>query len=287
MPSFEWLEPETIPEAIDACTQYGDEGKLIAGGTWLSLVVKQGLLMPEAVISLHKIDGLSEIRYESGVGLRLGAMTSIRKAEMSPVVQERFPELASTFGEVANVRIRNQATVGGCLADADYASDPPAMLTALNAHVVLKGKEGQRNVSLRDLIVGHYETVIQPDEIMTEIVVPERPDSMSGVYLKYKSRSTEDRPCVGVAATADLNGDGVVRDLSIVIGAVAGTPQYADDVLSLAQDKQLDATLIKQIADGYADSIDPLSDLRGTSWYRQQMISVFVKRALTQLGGAA
>lgn len=287
MPSFEWIEPSSIPEAIDVCAQYGDEGKVIAGGTWLSLVVKQGLLMPEAVISLHKIDGLNSIVYEPGVGLRLGAMTSIRAAELSPVVKEKFPELASTFGEVANVRIRNQATVGGCLVDADYASDPPAMLTALNAQVVLKGKEGERTVHMRDFIVGHYETVIEHDEVMTEVLVPERSASTNGLYLKYKSRSTEDRPCVGVAATADLTGDGSVNNLSIVIGAVAGTPQYADEVLSMANGKQLDANLIKQIADGYADSIEPLSDLRGTSWYRQQMINVFVKRALTQLGGVA
>ena len=287
MQDIEWLEPKTVAEATEMGARLDDEGKVIAGGTWLSMVLKQGLLMPAALISLRDIPGLDAINYQPGLGLKLGAMVSLRAAELSETVQQHFPELAYTFGSVANVRIRNQGTVGGCLCDADYASDPPAMLTALNARVVLQSPGGSREVAVRDFIVGHYETTIRPDELLTEVIVPERPATAKGVYLKYRTRSHEDRPCVGVAAVVDLDDTGTIRNLNIVVGAVANTPQYVTPVLEAAHGKQLTADLIEQISAGYADAIDPLSDIRGSAWYRSQMIRVFVKRALTQLGGDA
>ena len=287
MQDIEWLEPKTVAEATEMGAKLDDEGKIIAGGTWLSMVLKQGLLMPSALISLHGIPGLDTVSYEPGLGLKMGAMVSLRAAELSATIQQHFPELAYTFGSVANVRIRNQGTVGGCLCDADYASDPPAMLTALNARVVLQSPNGSREVALRDFIVGHYETTIRPDEVLTEVIVPERPATAKGIYLKYRTRSNEDRPCVGVAAVVDLDGNGTIRHLNVVVGAVANTPQYIPTLLETARGKQLTADLIEQIATGYADAIDPLSDIRATAWYRTQMIKVFVKRALTQLGGDA
>ena len=284
---MEWLEPKTVAETLETCAHYGEEAKLVAGGTWLAIVLKQGLLMPSALISLHQIDGLNSVRYESGIGLIIGAMVSLRAAEFDPVIKRHFPELAYTCGVVANVRIRNQATVGGCLCDADYASDPPSMFAALNAQVILQSKTGTRAVPVADFIVGHYETTIRPDEMLTQVIVPERPQTGRGIYLKYRSRSHEDRPCVGVSAVADIDAAGVCQSLDVVIGAVANTPQKLPLITANAIGKQLEPNLIKTIADGYADSIDPLSDIRGSSWYRQQMIQVHVKRALNQLGGVS
>ncbi|MEM7797926.1 MAG: xanthine dehydrogenase family protein subunit M [Chloroflexota bacterium] len=285
MSDLEWLEPTSIAEALDFSAQHGEEGKLLAGGTWLALVLKQGLLVPSALISLHQIAGLNHIRYEPGIGLRIGAMVSLTAAEKSAVIREHFPELAYTCGVVANVRIRNQATVGGCLCDADYASDPPSMFAALDARVVLQGNNSQREVAVSEFITGHYETVIEPGEILIEVIVPERADTVRGVYLKYRTRSHEDRPCVGVAAIADIDPAGVCRQLSIAIGAVADTPQLVNNASAEAVGQQLTPRLIDRVAKGYADSIEPLSDIRGSSWYRQQMIHVHVKRALSQLGG--
>lgn len=288
MHDIEWLEPKTVVEATEMGAKYDEEGKVIAGGTWLSLVLKEGLLMPSALISLHNIAGLDTVSYESGLGLKIGAMVTLRAAELNPIIEQYFPELSYTFGVVANVRVRNQATVGGCLCDADYASDPPAMLTALNARVVLQSPGTTREVPLSDFIVGHYETTIRPDEVLTEVIVPERAASVKGVYLKYRTRSNEDRPCVGLAAVIDLtDNDTTVQDLNIVVGAVADTPQSVPAVLEAARGKLLTSALIDQIADGYAEAIDPLSDIRGSAWYRSQMIEVFVKRALKQLGGNA
>jgi len=283
MNAFEWVEPTSMAEVFAAKTRFGDESRLIAGGTWVTLVLNQGLLYPTALISLRYVPGLTDVRYDSSAGLTLGAMVTHRGVELNPLIRQQYPMLAETFGVVANVRIRNQATVGGCVCDADYASDPPAMLTALGASVRLHRDTAQteRRVSVEDFITGHYETVIQPDELLTEIQVPALPAGARGVYLKYRTRSHEDRPCVGVAVVLAENG-GAISHLRVVVGAVASRPQRIVEAEKLTLGKPMSEALAKQVGEAYAEAIDPLDDLRGSSWYRKQMIRVLVRRAILQ-----
>lgn len=283
---IEWIEPTSVGEALDLAGRYGEEAKVVAGGTWLTMVLRQGMLMPSALISLRRLDELRQIRYEPGVGLRLGALASVREVELSGVVRTHVPALAATFGQVANVRVRNQATVGGNLCDADYASDPPAMLAALQSRARLESAQGGREVPVEGFITGHYETVIRPGELLTEVVVPEPRPNTAAVYLKYRARSSEDRPCLGVAAVASFD-DERVEQLRVVVGAVAGTPQVVPDALTVARGERLTPALIERVAADYAAAIDPLSDLRGSAWYRSQMIGVYVRRALQALAGDA
>jgi carbon-monoxide dehydrogenase medium subunit len=191
-------------------------------------------------------------------------------------VREGWPVLARAFGLVASPRVRNQATVGGVLADADYASDPPAALAALGARVVLRSARGrERSVSAGDLILGHYETCIASDELLCEVIVPPAPER--AVYRKFRSRSSEDRPCVAVAAT---RGDGRVR---VVVGAVAGTPQHFPDVCGLADGRELEPELREEIARRYGERVEPISDARGSAAYRRRVVAVEVRRALEDL----
>jgi carbon-monoxide dehydrogenase medium subunit len=275
-----WLEPKSIAEATQMLAHYGEDGKIVAGGTWLTLVLKQGLLRPTALISLRHLSELRRLEYLPGQGLRIGALVTHREIELSPLVRQRFPMLAETFATVANVRIRHQATVGGNLCDADYASDPPAMLVALDASVTALSQDGQRSIPVRDLIRGHYTTALQADEVLTHILIPETPAPTAGVYLKYRTRSHEDRPCVGVAVVLQLLPDGRCGDLQVVIGAVSGTPQRLPHVLEQGRGQKLDGELIAYIASRYAAEIEPLSDLRASAWYRKQMIQVFTRRGL-------
>lgn len=208
-------------------------------------------------------------------------MVTHRSIELHPLVRTHYPMLAETFRVIANVRIHNQATAGGCVCDADYASDPPAMLTALGATVRLQSASGQREVALQDFIAGHYETAIRPGELLTEIHVPPLPRGGRGVYLKYRNRSHEDRPCVGVAVMLGMQ-DSQVSHLRVVVGAVAARPQRIPDVEKLALGKAMSEALAREIGDAYSEAIDPIDDLRGSSWYRRQMIRVLVRRTLPE-----
>jgi carbon-monoxide dehydrogenase medium subunit len=268
-----WHHPRTLGEALELRGALGEDALPIAGGTYIGALLSTGLIdAPEAFIALRGIEELRGIAVADGV-LALGALVTHRRVERSAEARAGgYEALADAFGTVANVRIRTLATVGGVLADADYASDPPAMLCALGAEVVLASPRGERWLGVDELILGHYETAIEPDELLVRVEVP-RP--RRAIYLKFRSRSSEDRPCAGVAVA--ITGAG---DLRVVIGAVAATPQYLPEACAPAAGGELTADLREEIAARYGEGIDALDDLRGSAAYRRRVTRVLVRRAL-------
>jgi carbon-monoxide dehydrogenase medium subunit len=229
------------------------------------------------LVALRSVPGLDYIEADRGI-LRLGAMTTHRAVERSPVVGEGWPSLAFAFSVVASPRVRNQATVGGVVADADYASDPPSMLAALGARVVTRSARAEREIPMDEFILGHYETALEEDELVTELRIP-RSEGRS-VYRKFRSRSGEDRPCISVAAA---EGDNSLR---VVVGAVADRPQYFPEICDLARGERVDGELAAEIGRRYAERIEPISDSRGSARYRHRVIAVEVRRALEDLNHA-
>jgi carbon-monoxide dehydrogenase medium subunit len=265
----DWLAPATLDEALSMRAERGTAATVLAGGTFLGILMNHGFLAPEALLSLGRVRELDFIEVGESGELRIGAMASHRAVERSAIVREGWPVLAYAFSLVASPRVRNQATVGGVLADADYASDPPAVLAALGARVLLRSPRGERGVSVGELTLGFYETCIEPDELLVEVRVP--PPAGRAVYRKFRSRSREDRPCVAVAAA-----EGPER-LRVVVGAVARTPQEFPDVCALGHAAQ------EEIGRRYAERIEPMSDSRGSAAYRRRVIAVEVRRALEAL----
>jgi aerobic carbon-monoxide dehydrogenase medium subunit len=254
----EWMAPASLEEALALRAERGDEATVLAGGTFLGILMNQGFLTPSAFLSLGAVPELRRMQVVDGE-LRLGAMVTHRRVEREAT---EWPALARAFGLVASPRVRNQATVGGVLADADYASDPPAMLGALDARAVLRSPRGDREVAVGELILGYYETCIEPDELLVEVRVPPQPERAT--YRKFRSRSTEDRPCAAVAA---VRGD----RLRVVVGAVAETPQDFPDLCDGEP---------AEVAARYAERIEPLGDARGSAKYRRRVIAAEVRRAV-------
>jgi aerobic carbon-monoxide dehydrogenase medium subunit len=263
----EWLAPASLDEALALKAEHPN-ATVVAGGTFVGILVNQQLLAPPAFLSLGGIPALDRIA-EEGDELSLGALATHRAVARSPLVREKWPALAATFALVASPRVRNRATVGGVLGDADYASDPPAMFVALRARAVVRSVRGRREIPLEELIVGHYETSLASDELIVEVRVPGGPHR--AVYRKFRTRSSEDRPCVGVAACR--RGDGELR---IVVGAVADRPQFFPELC----EGDVEPAAVGR---AYADAIDPMSDVRGSSEYRRRVIAVEVRRALEEL----
>jgi aerobic carbon-monoxide dehydrogenase medium subunit len=271
--AIEWLAPSTLRDAI-ALRAAREEATPVAGGTFVGILMNQGLLRPPALLSLGGVAELRGIEV-SGGELRLGATVTHRAIERDARVREGWPMLARAFGLVASPRVRNQATVGGVLADADYASDPPAALQALGARVVLRSPAGERTVAVEELILGYYETCIAPDELLVGVRVPPAPER--AVYRKFRSRSHEDRPCVAVAAARDRGR------LRVVVGAVAERPQEFADVGALAHGRDIDRPLAAEIGHGYAERVAAIGDARGSADYRRRVTAVEVRRALEEL----
>jgi carbon-monoxide dehydrogenase medium subunit len=281
-----FYHPKTLDDAIALLGEFGDEAKVVAGATALTILMRQRLVAPSALVSIGAIPGLDTIEERDG-SIRIGAMVRHRDVELSELVQARIPVLAATFGKVANVRVRNAATVGGVLAESDYASDPPSVFVALDAEIEVRGPGGERTIAARDFFVAFYETAIEPDEIVTAIRVPIPATGTGAAYHKFVTRSSEDRPCVGVAALVRLAGDGSVADLRVAVGAAAETPQRFPETESLAVGQVVSPELTGRIGDAYADAIDTLDDMRGSAWYRTEMVRVWVRRAIETATDAA
>ncbi|WP_214367787.1 FAD binding domain-containing protein [Pseudonocardia sp. H11422] len=278
--------PRTVAEAADVLDAYDGAAKLVAGGTALTLMVAQRLVSPQALVSLRDVPGLGEVRIDSGGDsedagvLRIGALVTHAAAARHPLVRRHAPLLADSLAVVGNAQVRSAATVGGVLAEADYASDPPATLRALDARVTAHGPAGERTIGVGELLLGFYQTSLASAEIVTEVRVPVLPAGTGSAYLKYTSRSHEDRPCVGVAAIVRCADDGTCADLRIAVGAACDAPLRLGAVEQQARGRQLDDATLTELADTYADRIDPVSDVRGSAWYRREMVRVWVRRAV-------
>jgi len=282
MASIEILQPTSLDEAVSLLVKHSEEAKIVAGGTALVIMLRNHLISPSMLLSLGRLGDLRHIRHESGTGLRIGALVTLREAEQSPLVREKNPTLAYTFSKVGNVRVRNAATVGGNISEADYASDPPCVLVAMRARVRACSVRGEREVAVRSFFRGFYETCLEPDEILTEVIIPDLAPGSSAAYVKYVSRSSEDRPCAGAAAVVEQNPDGTCKELRVVLGAVSEIPQEIESAEAMARGQRLTGELVDEIATAYSAAISPLSDLRGSDWYRKQIIRILTRRAIQQ-----
>jgi carbon-monoxide dehydrogenase medium subunit len=257
------MAPRTVTEAVELKAEHPD-ATLVAGGTFVGILTRQGLLASDDWISLQHVRELRELSTSSD--LALGAMVTHRRIELDPDIAAGWPGVRSVFAVVASPRVRNAATIGGVLGDADYASDPPAMLVALDAWVEALSVRGLRRIPVADLILGHYQTSLEEDELITRILVPRGRYHVT--YRKLRTRSREDRPSVAVA-----------------VGAVADRPQVFPDLCATWVPG--DGASAREIATGYGDRIQPISDNRGSATYRTRMIAVEVRRALDTLAPAA
>lgn len=264
----EWLTPRSLAEAVALRAEHGDEAVTVAGGTFVAVMVNQRLAAPARFLALRDVAGLDRIAAD-GDELVLGATATHRAVEGSELVRRGWPGVAEAFEVVATPRIRNQATVGGVVAHADYASDPPTMLTALGARAVLRSPGGERQVPLAELIRGAYNTAIAGDELLTEIRVPAGAER--AVYRKFRSRSHEDLPCVGVAAVVAAGGA-----LTVTVGAACARPLVLPDACRLGD--------ARAIGEAYAGAIEAISDLRGSAAYRRRVVAVEVRRAVEEVG---
>jgi aerobic carbon-monoxide dehydrogenase medium subunit len=283
MNPFDFRQPDTLEEALTLLHDLGEDARVMAGGTALVIMLKQRLVMPDCLISLQKLRGLDQINASNGA-IRLGALTTHRTVERSPVVRDRIPAMAETYAHVATIRIRNVATVGGALAHADPNQDPPVILMALDAQVRLNSKAGSRQVAIGEFFTDYYETVRRPDELVTEVVVPVPKPHSGSVYLKFLPRTADDYATVGVAATVTIDPTSrTCQECRIALGSVASTPVRAHEAETLVRGGNRFTPELAREAGALAQQVtDPISDARGSAEYKRAMAGVFVRRALEQ-----
>ena len=277
---FEYRTPKNLKEVHATLKEFGGDAKLLAGGTALVIMMKQRLVRPSCLVALRNVRGLNGIAVKDG-GLSIGGLATHREVESSSLLRRRLPMLAETFHHVATIRIRNMATVGGGLAHADPNMDPPPSLIALGATVKATSANGSRVIPLDEFFKDYYETVLNPDEIITELFVPKVAPNTGAAYIKFLPRTADDYATVSAAAVLTLDKTNkTIVDVRIALGSVGVTPIRATAAEAVLRGQPLKAEAFAEAGEKAKGVVDPVSDFRGSAAYKKDMAAVFVRRAL-------
>lgn len=277
MKPAEFLEPETLEEACSLLSKYKEDARLVASGQSLIPMLQQRLITPKYLISTKNLPGLDYIK-EDNDALRIGALTTQRTIETSEVVRRRSPLLAEAVHSVGTVQIRNWGTIGGSLAEGDPSGDPPPALLALGARVKAVSSRGEREVPLDGFFVDYIQTSLEPDEILTEIIVPYLPPNTGGIYIKDVIRAG-DTGIITVAVLATLNGNQTVKEARIILGCQATIPLRAQRAEKAAVGKQA-ADDMEDVAQAASQDADPAPDVLGSVEYKRYLVGLRTKQAL-------
>ncbi len=279
MKNFDYLEPTSVAEACALLKQLGSEAKVFAGGAHVTILMKQGLYQPKALVNIKKIAELKRIEFDPAEGLTIGALVTHRELETSALVRDRLPVLCEAEREVANIRVRNMGTVGGNLASGEPLTDLSQIFIALDGKLKITGPSGQRTIPVEELFLDFYTTSLADDEIITQVALPPLPPKSGIEYIRFSSSSVVDKPSAGVAVRLSLDEE-AVRVGRIVLGCVGPTPVRARKAEALITGKKLTAELIADAAAMASQECSPSSDLRGSEPYKRAIVGTLVRRAL-------
>jgi CO/xanthine dehydrogenase FAD-binding subunit len=239
--------------------------------------MRQGLVAPKYMVDIKGISELSYIKDDKN-GLKIGALTTHRAIEKSPVIKKKYPVLAEMETRLASIQTRNWGTIGGNICHADPAGDPAPVLIALNATLTVAGSKGTRSMPVEDFTLDYFEVALEPGELLTEIQIPVPPPRTGTVYTKFNIIES-DLATVGVAVSMTLgSGDGVCQDVRIALGAAAPTPMRAKQAEAVLKGKKITEALLAQAGEAAAKEADPISDIQASEEYRRELVKVLVKR---------
>lgn len=272
---FRLEEPESVQEAADLLSRYGDSAKVYAGGTELLLAMKEGLVQYERLINVKQLKGLNEVKLDNGT-VSVGALCTHHQLETTPLLKERLPALVELEKNVANVRVRQAGTIGGNLCFAEPHADPGTLLLALGATMVAQRSSSRREIAAADFFIDAYETCLAADEVLSEIRIP-APAAKSGIaYLKF---GYLERPSVGVAIALTLNGG--ISDAKIAVGCAGPAPKRVAEAEAMLKGKSIEEATRNLASAGQVAgrAAQAISDLHGAQDYKEHIVGVLLKRA--------
>jgi len=284
---FEYHRPTTLDEALALLAEHGDDAKVLAGGQSLIPLMKYRFSSVGHLIDVNRIPGLDGIE-ESGGVLRIGALVRHNQLVASDVIALSSPTIAAAAPQIADPLVRNLGTIGGSLAHADPSGDLGSVMLAVGGSVVLRTTGGEREVPVKDFIVGTFQTSIEPDEMLTEVRVPTAGARSGGTYLKLE-RKVGDFATVAAAVCLTLD-NGSIGDAGIGLTSVGLANLKAEAAEAALRGASPDDEAFAEAGRLAAEASSPASDVRGSEAYKRHMVDVYVRRGLArafEMAGAA
>ena len=272
---FDYDVAESVDHAIELLGEGGEDTKLLAGGQSLIPALRLRLARPARLVDLGRLADLAYVR-DDGTHVAVGAMTPHATVAGDPVLAEHCPIVSHSAAQMGDPQVRHRGTLGGTLSHGDPASDMPAVMLAIDAELVARGKDGERMIPAAEFFKGVFETALAPDEVLVEARVPKLAPSAGWSYLKA-SRRAQDWATVGVAALVHRD-DGTIGGASIALVNMGGTPLRA----RAAEDALAGGASISEAAELVTDGTEPPSDQAASSEYRAHLARVIARRALEE-----
>jgi carbon-monoxide dehydrogenase medium subunit len=271
---FEYLAPKTLNEALSLLEKYKDKSaRILAGGTDLLVKMKTIDLKTDYLINIKNIPELNFI--DTADGLKIGAAVPLSHIERIGKAKERYPALYEGITSMAAIAVRNMGTIAGNICNASPAADTVPPLVAYGAEVKLVSKRGERTVSVEDFITGVGKTVIEADEVITQVNIPEIKKGTGSAFSK-KSRVKADIAKINLAVYLEREGS-ICKDCRIVLGSVAVRAIRAKDAEGLLKGQTVSISLIDKIAKKASEEIKPINDIRSSVEYRTEIARVMVE----------
>jgi aerobic carbon-monoxide dehydrogenase medium subunit len=277
--SFEYVAPSSLDEALSSLAEHGDDAKVLAGGQSLIPLMKLRFATPGVLVDLNRIPDLDFVE-ESGVSLRIGPLARNNQLVGSELLERRYPAMAAAAPWISDPIVRNLGTLAGSLAHADPAGDWGSVMMALGAEVTARSASGERTIRVDELLQGPFTTTLEPTEIITEVRVPQPPDSAGGTYLKME-RKVGDFATVGAAVSLQLD-DGKIGRAGIALTAAGPRNVHATDAEQALAGAEPTEDAFEEAARLAAGAAEPIDDLRGSAEYKREVARVFVIRGLSQ-----
>jgi carbon-monoxide dehydrogenase medium subunit len=269
----------SVSHAVQLLSGYEGTARVIAGGQSLVPMLNMRLIQPDALIDVNQLAELMEAR-TAGDGTVLGALVRYTTIEQSPLIAERLGLLARMVRHVGDRQVRNRGTIGGSLAQGDPTGEMPLACLVLGASVRITGPAGQRELPVAELYLGSYATVLDPCELLTEVVFPRAPAHFA---FAEQCRRHNDFAVVSVAAVGDRGPDGTWSGIRVALGGVADQPVVATAAGDIASGTLLTDEVIADAAQAALEVADPPSDVRASAEYRRHLVPIYVRRVLTEL----
>lgn len=275
-----YFRPQTLDEAMKLVQEYGDDCKIVAGGTDVVIRLKMQVLKVKAIIDISAIPELKEVKVEDDKAV-IGATHDLMSLSKLPeLVNSEWEIVAECAGHVSSTQIRNRATMGGNNCNASPSADTTPGLLISDAVVNVIGPDGKRDIPIDEFFVGPGKTVLKQGEIVVSFTLPKQGDRCAAAYHKHAIRGDTDISIVCVGVRVGLKEDGTVYKARVALGAVAPTPIRATAVEEYLVGKKLTDDVIEQAAKMAADSIKPISDQRASAEYRKEMVYVNMKHMI-------
>jgi CO/xanthine dehydrogenase FAD-binding subunit len=279
MKGFTYSRPTTIDEGVLQLSKAKGQSFILAGGTDMIPLMHVRRLPPMHIVDIKRIESLKGIQKRDGQ-LWLGSTETVHDISRNPEIARNYPALHQAALSLGSYPVRCQATIGGNICRASPSGDLLPSLLLYDASVGVVGREGRRIVKLNEFFWGPGKTVLQEDEILADILLPAPKSDSFSAYLKHSPRRAMDLAVVGVAVGI-WHALGRIEDVRVALGAVGPTPFRALKAESTW--KQKDPVTWEEIGSIAATECNPISDIRGSEYYRRKIVAVHVTRMLRDL----